>query len=678
MAYTYPDKDDRLTCQLIEKEFDPQYWGKSEDRVLGQAVEEAGKLAEVRRSAGKKVRLLDLGCGMGRLFQVFAGTVDEITGAEPDQGRFAEAEKEGRRVTAETGVPVTVVNGDVSALPAEDKYDIILSSHVMQHITCQMAEDLMAAMAERLEPEGLLILTTTCTEGPEDRFFSESWKDGQRHTQPISREEFNSLFGCEGALPVRMISSQNMGALTENTGLELFRMSRYHYQQHHSTEEDADANLSGEEAGARDAMYLMRKQGSMFIDGNINYHFSFSIFDEETGLREDDEEELRAAIRKAYPDAVFQDDPDAEQEPLFRDLQTGQGFLHGGGLPFGCFRVLLKTYQLQFDLKIRSSVGLRKTSFDVRSSSVFLTVFPGSDTVQVCVCLSVKNASPDDFVYFRHVQGNGAKLRNQDGRQISVREIFSEVSSSLGRKVTDVAETYILEIKQFGEYEYVEDILEREKTLVYGLMTGDEGWRHVPESLAAERLENQWGSRDFVRLISFGANTVVFNFYDSSRALHYRGGRMDFDHTYYGDMNPYFEMDSDVAGVNHGVLFSAELVMVIKTICNRILRRQAGYYIGGQGKKLNAEIRKIKAYRGELITTLNRVENLEISEIGELERVLLTSQQIEPIIEKIKYLLELLESELDLLYQTSTNRFVNFLTVAGLILAAWQVWLALI
>lgn len=153
---------------------------------------------------------------------------------------------------------------------------------------------------------------------------------------------------------------------------------------------------------------------------------------------------------------------------------------------------------------------------------------------------------------------------------------------------------------------------------------------------------------------------------------------MDFDHTYYGDMNPYFEMDSDVAGVNHGVLFSAELVMVIKTICNRILRRQAGYYIGGQGKKLNAEIRKIKAYRGELITTLNRVENLEISEIGELERVLLTSQQIEPIIEKIKYLLELLESELDLLYQTSTNRFVNFLTVAGLILAAWQVWLALI
>lgn len=67
------------------------------------------------------------------------------------------------------------------------------------------------------------------------------------------------------------------------------------------------------------------------------------------------------------------------------------------------------------------------------------------------------------------------------------------------------------------------------------------------------------------------------------------------------------------------------------------------------------------------------MENLEISEIGEMERVLLTSQQIDPIIEKVKYLLELLESELDLLYQTSTNRLINLLTAAGLILAAIQV-----
>lgn len=38
----------------------------------------------------------------------------------------------------------------------------------------------------------------------------------------------------------------------------------------------------------------------------------------------------------------------------------------------------------------------------------------------------------------------------------------------------------------------------------------------------------------------------------------------------------------------------------------------------------------------------------------------------------MKYLLELLESELDLLYQTSTNRLVNTLTILGLVLAFLQ------
>ena len=85
------------------------------------------------------------------------------------------------------------------------------------------------------------------------------------------------------------------------------------------------------------------------------------------------------------------------------------------------------------------------------------------------------------------------------------------------------------------------------------------------------------------------------------------------------------------------------------------------------------EMRKIKTYRGELIVILNKVENLQISEMGELERVLLRSYNIEPVIEKIKYLLEILESELELLYQNSTNRLINLLTIAGVVLAAIQV-----
>ena len=677
MTYTYPDKEDKLTCQLIDTEFDGVYWGKSEDEVLRQAMEAVDRLVEQKKARGQAVNLLDLGCGMGRLFTVFAEKADSITAAEPDAERCQAAQAEAERVSRESGCPVHVYHGDAGVLPEGKKYSIILSSHVMQHITCGMAADLMSTMAHRLEPGGLLILTTTYTDGNEDLFFRESWKDGQRHNETTDREGFNQTFGTEGVLPVRMFAESSILQLADAENLELLRLSRYHYQQHHSAEEDVESNLSGEGAGARDAMYMFRKRNELDIDGNICYHFSFSIYDEEVGLRTDDEQELRQAIRKAYPNAIFHDDDNAKDEKLFQQLAIGQGFLHGGGLPFGCFRVLLKDYDLQFELETASSAGVRKKQYDIKETTVFMTVFPESDTVQVCVCLSVMDAEEDDFVYFRHVQGNGAKLTNRDGRKLSIRDIFNEISTSLNRKMTDVAETYLLEIKRFGDMERVEEILNTEQKVLYGMMTGDEGWKHVPQELADQRLQNRWGSRDFIRLLSFGSNSLFFNLSQSADAVNYRANRLNFDHSYYGDMDPYFSLDSDIAGVNHGILFSLELVMVIKTICNRILRRQAGHYSGKHEGKLNEEIRKIKIYRGELITTLNKVENLSISEIGELERVLLIGQQIDPLIEKIKYLLELLESELDLLYNTSNNRLGNMIAIGGLIFAGIQILLAL-
>lgn len=68
--------------------------------------------------------------------------------------------------------------------------------------------------------------------------------------------------------------------------------------------------------------------------------------------------------------------------------------------------------------------------------------------------------------------------------------------------------------------------------------------------------------------------------------------------------------------------------------------------------------------------TLRRLENITISEMGELENLLVRSQHIESLLDKLRYLLELLESEIDLLYQESTNRLVNILTIAGLVLSA--------
>ena len=186
------------------------------------------------------------------------------------------------------------------------------------------------------------------------------------------------------------------------------------------------------------------------IIGNICYCFTFSIYDETAGLGPDKKTELKKSILSNYPNAVFDDDPERDKWPLLKDIKTGQEFLHGQGLPFPCFRVLLPDYSLTMD------------GFDIFDSCVFMSVFPEYDTANVYVCISVKEGSTDDLVYMRHVQGNGRKLKNSDGRELSVSEIFDEVSRSIQRPVGEVESTYLLEIKKFGGYEDVQTIIEKE------------------------------------------------------------------------------------------------------------------------------------------------------------------------------------------------------------------------
>ena len=54
--YRYPDKDDVLTCQLIDEEFDGRYWGESEKLIINEINDQLLKV-------DKPVRMLDVGCG---------------------------------------------------------------------------------------------------------------------------------------------------------------------------------------------------------------------------------------------------------------------------------------------------------------------------------------------------------------------------------------------------------------------------------------------------------------------------------------------------------------------------------------------------------------------------------------------------------------------------------------
>ena len=74
--YTYPDKNDMLTVQLIMGVSEGNYWGESENEILKVALDAADSY--------KNPRMLDCGCGQGRLLPVFAPHVQSIFALEPD------------------------------------------------------------------------------------------------------------------------------------------------------------------------------------------------------------------------------------------------------------------------------------------------------------------------------------------------------------------------------------------------------------------------------------------------------------------------------------------------------------------------------------------------------------------------------------------------------------------
>lgn len=65
---------------------------------------------------GLRGRVLELGCGDGRAFELYGSGVERVLAVEPDATARAAATRRVRDAT----VPIEVVDGDAVALPAED------------------------------------------------------------------------------------------------------------------------------------------------------------------------------------------------------------------------------------------------------------------------------------------------------------------------------------------------------------------------------------------------------------------------------------------------------------------------------------------------------------------------------------------------------------------------------
>ena len=353
------------------------------------------------------------------------------------------------------------------------------------------------------------------------------------------------------------------------------------------------------------------------------------------------------------------------------DFDNAQGFLYSGGLHFKTVR------------RFVAELPLKLEGVPIRSAHAVLSYYPEANICQGSVCLNVDLTQPRNFVYLHQVQcaesGDGKSGPfTLNGESVSVnyvcRSLLREfVSGEMKNGPTSI----ILEVNRFGDKKDTDSFTDFEYRCMYGILTGDEGWRHVPTPLATQRVDSSWTSRDFVKIIVFNNNYLLLNLNHADVHSSYLAGQYAYQCRYYHGLNKYFTMDARTAGVNHGLYFSVETGMLVKTMTDRILNDRPDI-TKPHGLFLQDEIKKNKRYRGAMIRMLSKVDTISISELGELDDLVVRELGVSERIESVRNLLELLESNLDLMYSTNTNHMVTLLTVIGLVFALIQVVIGLI
>jgi SAM-dependent methyltransferase len=172
---------------LFESEVGPAALGYPTRRrtVLGRLVGWLPMLKEVGAStllwvpADRHGRLLDVGCGDGRLLVALRAVGWDVAGVEPDD-LAAAAARDQHGLTVHAGSLDT-------APPSFADFDVIVLNHVIEHVADPVAT--LAEVRSRLRPGGMVVVVTPNLRSLTQQLFHGSWLgwDPPRHLQLFTR-----------------------------------------------------------------------------------------------------------------------------------------------------------------------------------------------------------------------------------------------------------------------------------------------------------------------------------------------------------------------------------------------------------------------------------------------------------------------------------------------------------
>ncbi len=223
---------------------------------------------------------------------------------------------------------------------------------------------------------------------------------------------------------------------------------------------------------------------------------------------------------------------------------------------------------------------------------------------------------------------------------------------------------------------------------LYGLLTGDEGWRHVPSSRAERLIRDHWSSRHFLHVMACGSNVVVTN----DKTERYKSDSQRFFTSYFSDPRPYFQTTFTIAGLEHGILFATEVASERMVSAAQLLQRMetarqgriSGHQDGGVARIRTSivDLRKseIRSARVSVQRYFERVLMSGVSEVSDMQGMIMREAGVFRLEDSLREKAELWDESDESGVNFTIARLALVITLANVVLTlvtsaiAWRVW----
>src|SRR4051794_17898257 len=152
-ARWYPDAEDRIPATVVLREGDvsDEDWRARDEQLIHRA-------AQLRDGPIRSA--LDAGAGRGRLTGAIAAVAGDVVSLEPDPLRAAAARAEiGRHPAA-----IRVERCALASYEAPCSFDLVVCSHVVQHLSYRAQERAVRALRRLTCDGGVLVLMAVTTD----------------------------------------------------------------------------------------------------------------------------------------------------------------------------------------------------------------------------------------------------------------------------------------------------------------------------------------------------------------------------------------------------------------------------------------------------------------------------------------------------------------------------------